>query len=81
MKKLISFIIAAAIALPIVPATMVSAATVEGWSVGFSNVVEGKDAEMKLVSNESASGSHSVFASFNGSLRSMYYTSLNQRCR
>ncbi len=78
-KRGISLLIAVTMIFSLLPVMCVNAATIDKWSVYFSNVAEGSDAVLKLDTSEAASGSTSVFASFDVAKKSMYYISLAQR--
>lgn len=78
-KRGISLVLIFAMLISVFPGIAVNAAAIDGWSVYYSNVTEGKEATIKPDTAESAGGSASVKVSFSIPLRSMYYAACSQK--
>lgn len=79
MKKRIAALLSAlSLFVSVLPMTVATAAKIDKWSVYFSNVTEGKEAAIRVDTNEKASGTGSLFASFDLSKKSMRYVSVSQ---
>ena len=79
MKKRLSLILALTMLFSILPTGIVTrAATVDSWSVYFSNCTEGTDGTVELSESNKYSGKVSLHATFNLPLLSMRYLSISQ---
>ena len=79
MKRKVSFIIVLSMLISMLTMPAVKAQIADGWTINFSNVTEGVDAEVFLDNKVKYSGENSLYASFDKSYLSMRYVSISQK--